>query len=142
MAVATRVVRPGGVGFGDGEGLGQCRCSEGGGVSRGLSYSDAVRLLGGQDTTTVDVLDRLTGGLLLAASAAGSVFALNLFDPAAKLARLSRELAFGVGERLSGLGRFSRSERLAAAHEVIVVTAYFDAVRAAGLPEGSGSLRS
>jgi hypothetical protein len=34
----------------------------GGGVGRGPSYPAAGKLLGGRDGTTVDVLERLTGG--------------------------------------------------------------------------------
>lgn len=49
-----------------------------GGVVVGLSYADAVRLMGGRDSKTVAALDSLTGGLLLAASAAGVGFALSL----------------------------------------------------------------
>ena len=60
-------------------------------MGRGLTYADAVRVLGGSDRT-VSALDRVTGGLLLAASAAGAGFALGLFDPAAHLARLSGAL--------------------------------------------------
>ncbi len=35
-----------------------------GGVVVGLSYADAVRLMGGRDRKTVAALDSLTGGLL------------------------------------------------------------------------------
>jgi hypothetical protein len=100
----------------------------------GLAYSDAVRLLGGTGSRAVTALDRLTGGLLLAATAAGSGFALSLFEARAELVRLSGELVTGLSERLRGLDRFGRSERLAAAHAVIVVVAYFDALSGADLP--------
>ncbi|HZN19658.1 MAG TPA: hypothetical protein VFB84_15975 [Micromonosporaceae bacterium] len=99
-----------------------------------LSYSDAVKLLGGRNDKTVHAIDRLTGGLLLVASAAGGGFVPNLFDPAARLARLSGDLVAGLGERLSGVGRYGRSERLVAAHTIIVLTAYFEAVSEARLP--------
>jgi hypothetical protein len=100
----------------------------------GLSYADAVRLMGGRESRTVAALDRLTGGLLLAASAAGSGFALGLFEAKGELARLSSELVRGLGERLRGLDRFARSERLAAAHSVVALTAYFEALAGADLP--------
>ena len=48
-------------------------------VTRGLSYSDAVVLLGGR-SRAVAVVDRLTGGLLLAASASGVPLILNMFE--------------------------------------------------------------
>lgn len=106
----------------------------------GLSYADAVQLMGGRDSRTVAALDRLTGGLLLAASAAGAGFALSLFEGKGELARLSNELVRGLGQRLRGLDRFSRSERLAAAHSVLAVTAYFDALADANLPFDVGEL--
>lgn len=103
-------------------------------MARWLSYADAVKLLGGQNDRTVQALDRLTGGLLLAASATGGAFALSLFDPAARLARLSGELISTLSERLRGVGRCGRSERLTAAHAIIVLTAYFEAASEARLP--------
>jgi len=68
------------------------------------------------------------------ASAAGAGFALSLFDPKSELARLSGELVSGLAERLRGVSRLGRSERLAAAHAVIVLTAYFEFLREASLP--------
>ncbi len=107
----------------------------------GLSYADAVQLMGGRDSRIVAALDRLTGGLLLAASAAGAGFALSLLEGKGELARLSNELVRGLGQRLRGLDRFSRSERLAAAHSVLAVTAYFDALAGAKLPFEVGELK-
>lgn len=103
-------------------------------MARGLSYADAVRLLGGSEARVAQALDQLTGGLLLAGSASGVGFAASLFDPAGKLARLSGELAFAVSQRLGGLSRFDRSERITAAHAVIVLTAYFEVVGETELP--------
>lgn len=105
-----------------------------GGVGVGLNYADAVRLMGGQQSKTVAALDRLAGGLLLAASAAGSGFALSLFEAKGELARLSGELVQELGERWRGLDRFTRTERLAAAHSVVVLTAYFEALARVDLP--------
>jgi hypothetical protein len=107
----------------------------------GLSYADAVRLMGGGDSRAVATLDRLTGGLLLAASAAGAGFAVSLFEAKGELARLSTELVRGLGQQLRGLDRFSRSERLAAAHSVLVLTAYFDVLVGADLPFDIGELQ-
>ncbi len=50
-------------------------------MAKGLSYADAASLLSGRENRTVAALDRLVGGLLLVASAAGVGFALSLFDP-------------------------------------------------------------
>ena len=103
-------------------------------MARGLSYADAVRLLGGREDRMVAALDRAAGGLLLVASAVGAGFTLSLFDPKSELARLSGDLVTGLAERLRGVSRLGRSERLAAAHAVIVLTAYFESLREARLP--------
>ena len=90
--------------------------------------------MGSRDSRVVAALDRLTGGLLLAVSAAGGGFAFSLFEAKGELARLSNELVRGLGERIRGLDRFERTERLAAAHSVLVLTAYFDVLGSAALP--------
>lgn len=82
----------------------------------------------------MEALDQLTGGLLLAAAATGGGFALSLFDVKGELARVSSALVDGLNDRLQGLGRFERSERLAAAHAVVAVTAYFEALSTVDLP--------
>jgi hypothetical protein len=110
-------------------------------MARGLSYADAVRLLGGRENRTIAALDRLVGGVLLVASAAGTGFVLSLFDPKSELARLSGDLVSGLAERLRGVSRLGRSERLAAAHAVIVLTAYFESLREANLPFDAKELK-
>jgi hypothetical protein len=106
----------------------------------GVTYADAARLLGGSNSKIVTALDRLTGGLLLAATAAGSGFAVNLFAARDEVVRLSNDLLIGLQDRMRGLDRFSRSERLAAAHAVVVVIAYFDALEDVHLPFDSREL--
>lgn len=110
-------------------------------MSKGLSYADAVKLLGGADSRVVAALDKLVGGLLLGATGGGGQFVLNLFDAKGELARLSEELVHGLGTRLRGLGRFDRTERLAAAHKVIVLTAYFETLAKVGWPFKGRGLR-
>ncbi|MFD9903450.1 NACHT domain-containing protein [Streptomyces sp. NPDC059063] len=99
-----------------------------------MSYADAVRLLGGADSPALTVLDRLTSGALLVATGGGSQLAMSLFDATGELTRLSQSLLAGLGERARGLGRFDRTQRLAAAHAVVVLTAYFDTVTELDLP--------
>lgn len=100
----------------------------------GVSYADAAKLLGGPGSRTLSALDHLTGGLLLAATAAGTGFALSLFAARDEVVRLSGDLLAGLEGRLRGLDRYSRSERLAAAHSVVVLVAYFEALADAELP--------
>ncbi|WP_229403518.1 NACHT domain-containing protein [Micromonospora okii] len=90
-----------------------------------LSYADAVRLLGGQDSTLVTWFDRLTGGALLAASVPVPAL-LGIFDAKAEFVRLGHELMRGAAEKRSGLSRYGRSRRLEAAHAVLAVTAFFE----------------
>jgi len=110
-------------------------------MSANLSYADAVKLLGGGDKGIVSALDRLTGGLLLAATGGGASFVLSLFDVQGELARLNQELVNRLGDQLRGLGRFDRTQRLAAAHRVIVLTGFFEAVSGTASPFGTGKLR-
>lgn len=110
-------------------------------MSANLCYADAVKLLGGADKRIVSALDRLTGGLLLAATGGGASFVLSLFDVQGELARLNQELVSSLGDQLRGLGRFDRTQRLSAAHRVIVLTGFFEAVSGTGLPLDTGKLR-
>jgi len=74
-----------------------------------LCYSDAVKLLGGADKRIVSALDRLTGGLLQAATGGGATFVLSLFDMQGELARLNRELVHSLGDQLRGLRDTAKS---------------------------------
>lgn len=93
-------------------------------MAKGLNYADAVKLL--DDSLVVGALDRLLGGVLLAASAGGAGFVLGLVDAKAELARLSIGLVTGLRDRLGRARRPDRTERIAAAHSVVVVAAYFE----------------
>src|SRR5512144_1563301 len=73
-----------------------------GGVARTISYADAVRILGGGPESAVyQRVNTMTGGLLTGAAVAAPQL-LALLD--------------------------LRTERLAAAHTIIVIAAYFDAL--------------
>ncbi|KUL33376.1 hypothetical protein ADL15_17960 [Actinoplanes awajinensis subsp. mycoplanecinus] len=109
------------------------------GMARLLGYLDAVRLLGGQDSKLVSAVEKIVGGALLVATPAAPVL-LGLFDAKGELVRLSHELVRTLSERRSGLSRASRTERLEAAHAVLVVTAFFEAMEQARLPFRFGDL--
>ncbi|MEU4688728.1 hypothetical protein [Actinoplanes sp. NPDC023714] len=94
-------------------------------MGRTLSYTDAVRLLGGQDSAVVGAIEKLAGGVLLIA-APGVTELLGWFDAKAEFVRLSHELVRGLyGRRLS---RYGRTERLDAARNVIVLVAFFESL--------------
>ncbi|GIJ51367.1 hypothetical protein Val02_82530 [Virgisporangium aliadipatigenens] len=102
-------------------------------MPRTLNYTDAVRILGGGDSATITALDRISRGLMLgAAPTVGAV--LGWLDARVEFVRLCHDLVRGVSERRSGLDRLDRTQRLTAAHTVIVVTAYFEALAEAPLP--------
>lgn len=103
-------------------------------MSKRLSYGDAVRLLGGQDSKIVSVLDKVAGGVLLGGVAVGVPGMLALFGAKAEVVRLGHELVRKLSEWRGGLSRYSRTQRLEAAHAVLVVTAYLEALEETELP--------
>ncbi|MFI9816082.1 NACHT domain-containing protein [Saccharothrix variisporea] len=96
-------------------------------MARKLSYSDAVKLLGAKEHKLVAALDRIVGGALLGGVALGVSELLGWFDAKVDFIRLSHELLIKAAEKRSGLSRYSRTERLHAAHAVMVVVAFFEA---------------
>ncbi len=109
-------------------------------MSRTLSYRDAVVLLGG-DPPAVAALDRMLGGALSLATGGVSGTVLSIFDAQPRIIGLGRDLLFGLRDRLQGIRRADRTRRLEAAHAVIVVTAYFEALADAQLPVRASELR-
>ena len=101
-------------------------------MRRSLSYADAARLLGGGESAIVKTLERLSApvGLVLPG--------VNLIAICKEIVQFGEEILTGLRERLHGLDRLGRTERLRAAHAVIVLTAYFDTVEdiLAGAPQG------
>ena len=77
-------------------------------------------MLGRSESPVVKFLNRVavTGGLL--------VPGINLISVCKEIVQFGEEVLTGLTERLRGLDRMSRTERLRAAHAVIVLTAYFD----------------
>ncbi|GLH95615.1 NACHT domain-containing protein [Phytohabitans aurantiacus] len=102
-------------------------------MAKTLSYTDAARLLGGQNSSVVTALDQITGGLMLAAVPAFPAV-LGWFDAKAEFVRLGHELVRAFTERHAGLSRYGRTQRIEAALSVLVVTAYFEELAATDLP--------
>lgn len=109
-------------------------------MGRALGYRDAVVLLGG-DPPLVAALDRALGSALKAATGGWSEPVLSLFDAKGRIVRLGRNLIKDLRERVRGTGRVDRTQRLEAAHVVIVVTAYFEALGSVQLPFSVHELR-
>ncbi|GIJ30639.1 hypothetical protein Vqi01_58010 [Micromonospora qiuiae] len=94
-------------------------------MSHRLSYADAVKILGGSGPLAKAV-DNLLGGALTVATAGGSDFAISLFDAKTEVVRLGGLITAKISDAVRGLGRHDRSERLQAAHTVLVLTAFFE----------------
>jgi hypothetical protein len=96
-------------------------------MSRGLRYSDAVTLLGGSGPL-VRAADKAAGAALTLATAGGSDLALSLFDARSEAVKLSEAAIGRLSDSVRGLRRYDRTQRLHAAHSVLVVTAFFSAL--------------
>ena len=97
--------------------------------SRTLTFADAVRLLGGADEPSVRWLERLTG-VAAAGATVATLGGLDLFALRDEVVRWGHAVVGGLRERLAGLHRFDRTQRLVAAHSVIVVVAFYEALDA------------
>ncbi|BAC75272.1 hypothetical protein AQJ43_38025 [Streptomyces avermitilis] len=104
------------------------------GARRLLSFSDALALLG-SDPPAVAALDRALGGVLNIATGGVADGLVRIADARGSVLTLGRGAVRGIGRRL-GLadGRAERTELLHAAHTVIVVLAWFQALEAQHLP--------
>ncbi|MFJ9968590.1 NACHT domain-containing protein [Streptomyces avermitilis] len=104
------------------------------GARRLLSFSDALALLG-SDPPAVAALDRALGGVLNIATGGVADGLVRIADARGSVLTLGRGAVRGIGWRL-GLadGRAERTELLHAAHTVIVVLAWFQALEAQHLP--------
>jgi hypothetical protein len=92
---------------------------------RRLSYDDAVRLLDSESKWT-GLLGNIVGAGLASVPAAGP--ALSLLDLKDNVAQAGQSAIVALRRKLTGLGRFQRSELLEAAHVVLVISAFFTAL--------------
>ncbi|ANZ40733.1 hypothetical protein BBK82_36815 [Lentzea guizhouensis] len=102
-------------------------------MRRTYSYTEAVQILGGKDHPVVAAMDKALGGALLAGSL-GLWQVLDLFDAKPDFTRLFSELVTKLSDKRRGLSRYDRTQRLAAAHAVVVMTAFFESLQALELP--------
>ncbi|WP_043617115.1 NACHT domain-containing protein [Nonomuraea candida] len=99
------------------------------------SYADALRILGCKDSRLAKVI-----GLASAAArtgwtlAGGARLTTNLRDLRDGIVAYGEDVARRMPELKSGVDRFTRTQRLAAAHAAVVVSAYFEALGEAKLP--------
>ncbi|GAA0448955.1 hypothetical protein Aca07nite_80140 [Actinoplanes capillaceus] len=95
-------------------------------MPQSLSYLDAVKLLGGSGPL-MKVADNVLGGVLSVATAGGSEVAVSLFDAKTEAVRLGHLVTDKITDIVRGQTRYTRTERLHAAHAVLVVTSFFTA---------------
>ncbi|MFI2209308.1 NACHT domain-containing protein [Streptomyces sp. NPDC020141] len=104
------------------------------GVRGLLSFSDALALLG-SDPPAVAALDRALGGMLNVATGGAGDGIVRIADAQGSVLALGRGAVLGIGRRLGRAdGRAERTELLHAAHTVIVVLAWFQALEEQPLP--------
>jgi hypothetical protein len=107
--------------------------------SRGVKYEDALRLLGARDSKLVGVLDRLRSVASVGASVATAGVA-DLFDIGDELVAWTRDLSRFLDERAVGASRYDRTQLIEAAHGVLVVAAFHEALAEAAGDRASGLL--
>lgn len=104
------------------------------GVRRLLSFSDALTLLG-SDPPAVAALDRALGGALNIATGGVGEGLVRIANARGSVLALGRGAVRGLGQCLGRVdGRAERTELLHAAHTVIVVLAWFQALEEQRLP--------
>jgi hypothetical protein len=89
-----------------------------------MTYKDAVKLLGKDDSAFVNAIDQALGLGLLAVTVFSPASALPYFEVKNELIAQLRTLVSGLKVRLRKAGRIECEQLLTAAHAVIVVTAY------------------
>ena len=109
-------------------------------MSETITYREALLILSGAQSRLLTALDgAATAGLT--AWAAGTVamgkdptMVLGLIELKDGIVSHGQEVVRRVGDWRKGLSRYDRSQRLAAAHAVLVVTSYFETLEASDLP--------
>ncbi|WP_017569765.1 NACHT domain-containing protein [Nocardiopsis halotolerans] len=91
-------------------------------MAKRLTYADALRILGQNDPEAMDLAERLTDGGL------GLMGVPDLFGARGALVSGGRRAIEGIRGKLSGESRLSRTEKIEAAHQIIMVVAFFEAV--------------
>ncbi|MFF5140162.1 NACHT domain-containing protein [Streptomyces sp. NPDC013157] len=104
------------------------------GVRRLLRFSDALVLLGAEPARLA-ALDRVLGGALNLATGGISGTVIGMADARGRVLGLGRDAVQGIGARLGRAhSRAERTDVLRAAHTVVVVVAFFEAMQELDLP--------
>ncbi|MFE3457058.1 NACHT domain-containing protein [Nocardiopsis aegyptia] len=91
-------------------------------MAKQLTYADALRILGKNDSEVLDLAEKLTDGGL------GLVGVPDLFGARGALVSKGRQALEGIRGKLKGESRLSRTEKIEAAYRILVIVAFFEAV--------------
>ena len=106
-----------------------------------IGYADALKILGVGHSKTLGVINRLLGGAILAGTAVtGQLELLTLLHAREELIGESEKLLAKFGQRVRGAPGKSRTDLLVAAHGLLAINAYFEALAEAELPINLGQL--
>ncbi|WP_285730343.1 hypothetical protein [Nocardiopsis sp. ATB16-24] len=94
-------------------------------MAKRLTYADALRTLGQNDSEVLDLAEKLADGGL------GLMGVPDLFGARGLLVSKGRQAIEGIRDRLRGQSRLSRTERIEAAHRILVLVAFFEALEGA-----------
>jgi hypothetical protein len=94
-----------------------------------LTFRGALVILGQYDRPTLDSVDTLLGGGVLGDRVAAGTSLFGLLDPRGEAARLVRGLLDQAGDRAVGATGHERHQLISAAHTVLVISAFFTALR-------------
>ncbi|WP_150242998.1 NACHT domain-containing protein [Nocardiopsis quinghaiensis] len=94
-------------------------------MAKRLTYAEALKILGQNDSEVMGLAERLTDGGL------GLMGVPDLFGARGALVSGGRRAVEGIRDKISGESRLSRTEKIEAAHQILVVVAFFEAVEEA-----------
>ena len=107
-----------------------------------LDYADALKILGEGNYKTLETLDGILGGAIIVTSAAtGQIGFLGLLEARDELIRHGRKLLARIGQRVRGATGKGRTDLLIAAHAVVAVNGFFEALKSVKLPIDWQSLK-
>lgn len=90
-------------------------------MAKKLSYADALKVLGKNDSELLDFAEKLTDGGL------GALGVPSLFGLRELLVEKGRSALEGIGAKLRGESRMTRTERIEAAHRIVLFTSFLQA---------------
>ena len=95
-----------------------------------LTYAGALALLGRTEHRLLNTIDKLLGGAILAGTPFTGPAVWALIEPKNEAIELTRSLLDKAKSRTRGTSGHTRHELLAAAHTVLVISSFFDALAA------------